>query len=724
MIYKVPQLSLNGVFLPQQDVKIKFTAGAFFNTFNLIVPNDIDDTIKTMSLQNGEISLKIVTYNIQNGIEKEVISNFERLWLLRREKINPYLLNYTLADNRYYLKGKVLNFAYNITLQKNAVGNIPLNMGEPGDLKQDFDIFKKGRYALWSIKDKKDAYTMMEILENELSKLGMPIINNIDNKNSYILENIEVNNQDVYIALNNLLKASRLNLGINNDGIAYIFSLDKEDPRGLFSLLTLQQTQSISSNIIYRADNSRIRPRKTIIKYLKLEECFLVYNKKIYSPGGDVKVDIMANIIDREQREIIQPKIVNGQALWTEEAAKSMRIIGVENVLPLPRPINFDGKEHLAGEWFPLQKYLYYLGISDKDVRENWFAERLSFKLYLLFIKQFGSQTRETLYTQANYIANIIKTHYLQTFIIDPYIMTFIDRIYLKKISIIDNYTGYSPLSSVYSDYTIVPHLRNPRIAKRLENWNTSIVSWNIEEKDPYRSKETIQYLTVLSSNLGIFQIKTQPTVYSPIQDIIPFKLKVGPARALGENINNSIAIPAMLDKCVIDEKFEMLAKIGVVWKAKEENDNTNSYNSEKKYYIIEKEEEKLKAEGNPITKYDPTCLARITLKQFNDDGSIKYDENTLIDKVIIDTIAKGYNDRINQQYRDYLKGKTILAGYVNINLFGNITSVLYEFSIKNGTNTTYETMPYIPYSIDNTIDQKTLNFIHKHLLDTQLKDN
>jgi hypothetical protein len=716
--YKVPKIQIDNIDLPEQEVMIKIEAGSSFNTWTLIANNDIAKIVENQV--HNPCSLTITSYNINGSEQREIISKFDKLWLLRIDRSHPYMVTLIIADNRYSLKGKLLNCAYNVTINKNQIGKLENEINQPSDLKIDFDTFKRGRYALWSVKEDGSPYTMIEIVEKELNKMNIPIISSTEPENSYILENVEINNQEIYSGLNNLLKSARLTMSVTNSGDFYVFSVD-EDRRfegNKNILLDLQSKQSISKDVIYKGNNDRIRPNKINIKMNRFEECFLIYEKEDYSPGNGFFEDIEF----RKEKKEVQQKIVNGKPLWNNQEKDNMRVIALQNVIQLPYTIELGGKKYNQGEFFPIQKFLWYLGLNDKTVCENWFADRLIYIIYTKFLKEQGQETREKLYKYANMVSSAIHSSYLQLFMIDPFVIPYINYFTNRDLVILDNYSRYQTLAPVYADYTIIPHLRNPKIAKRLENWDNSIVNWDIEKEDPYRVQPTVQFFSIVNQDLGVIKIMFPSTIFSPFQEILPFKLKIPPSRAMGQSINNLIALPSMLDKCVISEEYYLLIRASIAWKAKETG-SPEKYNNDKKFHIFSFPENKdLPARGLEYTKFDPTLYAKFSMLRYTKTGEIDLQYDTFVNETITYSMAKSLRHMIKQQYRNYFKGRVLLAGYITMKLFSNINSVTHMFSPTKGTCTMYEANPYIPYTLEQVSDQILINKLHKQLLQSQLQ--
>ena len=100
--------------------------------------------------------------------------------------------------------------------------------------------------------------------------------------------------------------------------------------------------------------------------------------------------------------------------------------------------------------------------------------------------------------------------------------------------------------------------------------------------------------------------------------------------------------------------------------------------------------------------------------------GGLKY---PLVNKPIIESIAKGEAKRVYQQYQDFPDGQCMLGGLVLMNLFANLDRIEIIFSpgvqgqrSGGGLSTTYKFKAVQPFSLEQKVNQDCINYLHRHV--------
>lgn len=709
-----PNIRINNVPILEQNFVWKRTSGVepYFGSFQLSKTQSI--LLGQTDYENAKIKIEI-----EAGFNKGAFLNQEisGLYLIEPKSYSQVVDTWIVTDSRYRLKDQLITCYYNKTVIKNEqnTGTVP-ESGKPSELRQDFDLFSVGRYCPWSVKADGKPYSVFEILQIELTKCGLTVEPLVNTDESYIIENIEFICVDSYRVIASLLEMSRLNMSINFDGSVYVYSIDEYNINDLDWIKDKQLTRSQQCNRVFLQDRRRIRPKKIEIMFEAKEELWVTYQStENFENVGIDPVPIQAK-----------------ESVWDDEDVQMGRVISCENVIPIPTPTTFNGKNYTVGQWVPMHIYLQILGITDLQVREQWFSNRLETQISIDMINKSGGSPLQ--HKDLDYIrlwVGNLKTHYRQSFRIDPYYMNRLASWETRRCAVVDNFSHYSVPSPLFADYSMLGCFRLPSTAKRLTTWNDDMSLWEVNERDPYRLKPTLGSVIAVNAPLGIFKIVYPSTSYSSVLSVYPFSFTSAINMGKG-SFNNTLSLtPEFLAKSTIKESFEMQTIISATWYIDPLIDyyntlgvfgNLTDISEGRRFYTFS-----FPVAGNTsnriVKRLSRAEYARRGVKPRiveQDDQTIVSDEylndGTLVNQGLLENIAKGEMHRLLQQYNDFYEGSVQIFGLVDKKLMANMEEIEYTFNEGTGFNSKISFKPVTPYKLEQKINQDAINFLHRQI--------
>lgn len=622
---------------------------------------------------------------------------FKKIFLLEPKEIDEFTVLWELADVRYLLRGQKLYFLFNATRLKNEFGqgvNVPSN--DPAVLRAPFEQFSKGRYIPDTVKNDGRPFNMLEILEEIVRRISIrnPTINIVQNfqningeDGSYILENIRSDGNDIYSELANLLAKSRLQMGINEEGDLYFYSIDFFDQNPVTNIVTISQRRKDNPSQIYKQELSRIRPRKIRVRFEKMHE--------IIVKATEPEIKEFQEIPERP-REFQEIAPIQDSFIISTSRINNRKIISCVNVIQAPfvpttatRPVN-------VGEFLPIKEYIGFFGLTEEFIRKNWWSDFLTNELSRIIQGGVRTLANEVL---AQKIVAEIKNSYRQIFMIDPHAVDLIDRWDNKKVSIIDNFSAYRPSAPVWADYTIVPRVRSVEIAKTRGLHSQALRVWKVDVEDPNRENPTAGAIRIISQDLGVFKIVYPPSIDNVIDQIIPSGID-NPPQATPAGIT-SLSRFLLTTDSPLSEDFTMESQISVKWKIdpiSKDFDGSERYHDIEFDYNVSPIGDALGPDIDFLSRREP---ARVDL-----DGII-------VNLGILEGIANAEQGRIFNQFIDRFVGKVHLPGFFKeIFLNGNLSSISYICSPQGiWTEVNMEEVP-----LDPTIEQQLPSDIRSYL--------
>jgi hypothetical protein len=689
--WKTPGIYVGGIFVPAQQFSWSLTPGVLPYTNSFTVPQGpINDALLALA---NPVTLKLVVTGGTTGAPDPWQGEFKRIHLLEPKYIDPYHVLWTVADTRWEWRGLKLYFSYNKTRQKNEVGiGTTSPSTDPASLRTPFDTFGVGRYLKHTINTNKP-WNMKEIIELVLEKLFIPLDKAVsDDAGAYILENIEQNGADIYSGLAQLLSSSRLNLGIKTNGEAYVYSTDYFDNAQFAPLLTWQTLPRTSPGILYTQDNSRMRPKKINVRFERKEEIRVVAGTLAEVPA--------------DSPIVISPN----PPVWTQQDIDNWRVIGCENVMPVPLPVTsaISGREFQIGEWIPIFEYIQSLPatLTDAQIRTAFFAEKLERILAKAIAAAQGTNEDEVNEVYTQQIVSAIKAHYRQTYRFDPFFVDRIESWEPKRVAVLDNYWRFSPPSPLFADYCVIPRHRHPSLAKRSALWDVQAYNRIVTTTDPKRQFPTPGTVSVVNGPLGIFRVSYPPPTDMVVKRIIPSALDNPPYTSL-------VAADNLLVKSTLSSAHTLDTVISVVW----HTDRLSDFGGPNKYYHVNLDFTNEGGKGPDLDYLSTTEHARLQVREINTNNTIKQDPDVPVNLGILEAIAKAEAGKLMNQFKDRPSGYLTLAGYHSFKLLGHMRAITYSFSPARGFETVLDMRSQVPDpTLEQQLPQKVIDFLNRHV--------
>lgn len=705
-----PKIYLDNISIPfiDQPLEWKLTAGVKPYITSFLIPTSSWEKLKG---KDNPLSLKI---EIEGGTDKLQVQKleFKNIYLLRPKFIDPFHVRIFLADSRWSWRGMKVFGSWNKTRIQNFKGNVVTTPDtNPASLRKLFDKFKNGRYLSWSVKEDGTPYSIREILENIMGKLGISYINAQEEDYSYMLENIELEGHDIYRAFENLLSLSRMNLGIRRDGSVYVYSIDYIDQSGYGLISQLSSLNYLTPNRLYSQDLKWIRPKYINVLFRRQIETRVIWTEEYIE-----EVDPEDSLEEGEKKKekdisIRRLKVPVDGTVITEDDVKYGRAIGCQNVIQVPYPVKIDSREYSIGEWVSVKKYLEGIGITESGVRAYWFGSRLEGYIAreLAIANGTTAATDITYQKISNLIAAAIKTHYRQTFKIDQYWCDRMKSWGTRRVGVINNFDKYRANSPCYIDHCYVPYVTPSYISKRKSLWSDTLTNWKVSEEDPYRQNGTALTVGVISPPHGIFRIVPPSFIDYQVQKIIPSCITGVDAPSVGVKNYNMASIG-------LDEDFFFETILSVIW----DTDQNGFYDSGAKYYLNPVDFTGYgdgSAKGLDIDLFCRLENARYKVREIDTTGKIKDPASDLINLEVINALALTEATRIFSQFINRVVGYIKVAGWHNLPIFGNIMEIIYHFNRQTGVGTTIDARA-IPIEPTNAqlLDQRHIAFLEQQV--------
>jgi len=680
--WKCPNFNLSGIPLQEGNFVWAITSGVEPYVGKIVVNKDVS---KQISALINPVYINMVLTGGTKGEPEDVSVQFDNLYLIEKRELDEYYDCWFIADCRWLFNGKRLYCYYNKTRTANEknVATPAAGGSDPIQLRQPFDQFASGRYLAWSISSGTKPYTMSEIIQLELQKLGIfPYAGEI--QADYVVENVEYFGVDLYEGLSDLLYRGRLNMAVTPNGEISVYSVDaiNEENAGQF---TGMNAIKMSPGIIYVQDRKWSRPRFINVQFEKLNEIRLVASSSEDLQPGDPLPLPSSKVYNQVDKDSRPPKV-----------------IGCENVIRVPYPV--EGKNYKIGEYVPMWEYLKSINLTEEKVRKLWFSDHL----YRWYAKKTelagtGSFTIENERFSKHIISNI-KAHYRQVYRIEPYWMDRIEFWTDKRVSVIDNYTRTMTPSPLFSDYCLIPNQRCPIFAKRKAIGAIQAYNWDISVKDPYRVKPTPGGLVVLNSSLGVFKVEYPPLIDKVVSDIIPSMVEPVPYPATTSGT-------PLLSQSHLTESFSLDTIISVKWSTAGALDQFDAYD---KFYRVQYGTDGVAPDVVSLCKLE---AARFGVREYNEEGQVIADNIEPVNKSILHALANSETEKVLNPHKNRPYGVVELPGYVGIPVEGHMVGIVYKFDNQDGLTTTVDlrgTPPFVTKEL--MLSPKQLSYLYKQL--------
>jgi len=693
---KTPLVTLGGVDITEQDFWWDTPAGVFPHEQFIVVPvGEINDAIKNL-VNPVDMQLEVEGGMGEFKKERQI---FKRIFIHEPRPMSDFEVQWKISDARYELYGKKLSFAYNVTRITNQKQLLNSNTAEndPAALRKFFDTFSAGRWLSWSVQPSGKVWSVGQIVELEMKKLKIPFDRTGATalKGDYVIENLRMDGEDVYAALEFLLSKARLQLGIRTNGTIYVFSIDAFE-EGKYKFLEQISTQEKTGpGKIYKQDLSRIRPRQCKIRFQRKEE--------VYVKLGEANED--HQYTNQKRREVS----VSAGGKITADMINRRQAIGCVNVIQVPIAITIAGRKYNIGEYAPIKEFIDAVGISDEDVRAKWWLNLLEVELSKRLQANSNIDITDRPEPLAVMICAAIRQHYRQFFMIDPVVFDFIEQWEARRVSVVDNYSRFRPPSPLWADFALVPKVRSLDLAFGRGLNSLGMVNYFVADNDPSRERPTVGTVVMVDHDLGIFRVEYPHVAISgSVDEIIPSCVLNPPDLRLNANIIGRKAFTIDPERTHLHPSFVMETIISVSWLA----DRDGMVNSAKRYFDIDfnfgtADPTFGKCLGPPVEILSTKEFARVDL-----DGNV-------VNRGILDAIASVEKNITMFSFKDRFVGYTTIPGFraEEIGVDGNIKSLMTSLSPSEGAETTIDMLevPSTP-TLEQTLPYQAREFLYRQV--------
>lgn len=687
-----PRITIGDVPIVLQGFSWSLTAGVL--PFMIQIRVDADSSRLLESVRNPTI-IRTEAYGGTQGIPVQTVREFQQVYLVEPKPVDNFHYNWTIADVRFSWRGKKMNYSYNKTRQKNERGiSVGVPPVDPGSIRRQFDTFSVGRYINLSTSDTRSGrpWTMIEIIQQQFFEQGINFSPSTTDSGDYIVENVEAQGVDIYRGLADLLSRARLQLGIRRTGEVYVYSIDFYNEASIQNLFNQQDTIKTRPGRLYREDKKRIRPKLIQVYFEKKEEIRVVGVRS-----------------DGYIREGPLPVPVN-DPVWRRREISNWRVIGAENVMPVPYPILSIVSRRLynIGEYIPIWEYMRSLipEMPEEWIRSYFFASGLENRYARAIESALGVEIERTNDVFAQRITNVLRQHYRKTYQIDPYYMDRIARWEARRVGVIDNFSRYTPPSPLFSNYAVIPTRRHPALARRQALWDSQVYNYIVDDEDPNRRSATVGSINIVNQALGIFTISYPPLIDFVWQRIIHSALDPLPYPSLSQPT-------PLLSETNLSENHTLDTVISVVWYT----DRFSRFGGRAKYFFVNLNYNEQGGEGPDIEYLSRLEYARYQCRELDENGGEIQNPDIPVNQGILQNLAQAEGAKLINQYRDRYSGHLTIAGWPEIELHANMKSVTYSFSPRSGAETSIDMREIPPSpSLEQVLDQNTINYLFRQV--------
>lgn len=697
MVNENPSIKIGGVPILEQNFRWAKTAGVTpYSTF-VDIPISLDfDMRQTKNPVDVEIKFR-GGVGAQN-VNKEKSFTIKKCFLHEPKVVSEFHVRWQLSDSRFLLRGQKCFFNYNEARIKNELGiaspqQLKSNIDTtPAALRAPFDSFARGRYVKPSIKSDNTPFSISEILKIEFAKKGFNVrfpgnISQLD----YVMENIRAEGEDFYSCISSLLAKARMNVFMDFSGNLQIYSVDFFDQNTIQPLIDLGNRQKTEAGQFYMSDKRRERPSKVIVRFEKMVETMISFS------DVDSSLREVGNTTPPDRKDApAETKINNATTVVQAQKLTTIPCINVVQANFIPN--NFLGTYNV-GEYIEIGEYLRMLGFTKDELRRAYFsdlfANRLSQSLLGLGTEQLSL---------ASAIASNVKNSFRQQFMVDPFYLDRIKRWEAKKVTIIDQFSGYRAPSPLFQDYFMAPRAKDIRGARgQITQKQTRSVF--IDQFDPQRTKGTPGTIAIVNPDLGIFRTSYPPTTDSVILEVLP--------SALEDDVNVNPQLGGYLfTQANLSEDHTMETLVSVIWNYDDKDgfDSSNIGNSAGKYHDIEFDF----SQGNAV--FGPSEGPTVTLMCNREYA--RFDRNlNIVNNTIIDAVASAESGKMMNKFRDRFGGFLTVPDWIDFPIIGHMSSIIYSFSPNSGASTSFDatTPPFDP-SIEQSVPENVRQYLYRQL--------
>lgn len=260
---------------------------------------------------------------------------------------------------------------------------------------------------------------------------------------------------------------------------------------------------------------------------------------------------------------------------------------------------------------------------------------------------------------------------------LDPYYRDQIRLWDTRQVSVIDNFSRFSPPTPVWLDYCTVPLTRPFKQATAISLDTKLAINWLVNDYDPRREQAvSAATIEVVDAKLGIFNVRFPQLVDNVVAEIIPSAVDNLPDATI-----SSIAQVWQQSSLRASHTFEAI--ISVVY----DTDRRLDYAGRTKFQVYEYDFSQSIGVGfGPDIEF----LETKEYARLHAQGSFSplVEKETPINQTIISALARAEAAKISWQYKDRVVGLVKLPGLVEFRLDGNVKSVFVTFNEREGLAT------------------------------------
>lgn len=446
---------------------------------------------------------------------------WKRLYLTEPRRVDAFTWSFELADQRVRWHGKRFTWTSNRTWRLNEFGEgVPrqIDPNDPGALRQPFDRYAEFRYLPWS-KNGNAPWTARELLLRVLNELEGGTNRLVEGQdNGVVVERQEWLEEPVERVIAELCNLSRSAVGVLPDGRVHVYRTEEIiDANAVMPM----SRPPIDGGRIFMQDLSRVRPAEVKVRAAKRVETLIV--AVTAQPGSSAPAASGSPVIGPTRSAIPD----EGRCEITEQDYETGRAVACYNVVKLPRDITVGVTTYQRDTWVPMGVFLQAIGISESDVRDQWFSKIFVFEHAVVNAGRGIADPPDPVRMME---ALAILQHYRQSWQIDPYWVQRWESWDTTRASLIDPVTRYALPTPVWSDFCVVPSVFLPAHAKAKRAYRKRAWNYLLDEEPPdgdgakidRTQTYTASALEVQDAQLGVFRVAYPQDLEAVVQEIVP----------------------------------------------------------------------------------------------------------------------------------------------------------------------------------------------------------
>ena len=367
-------------------------------------------------------------------------------------------------------------------------------------------------YAAWSLKDKRTAWTVAQVLEDVLGALGggeiPPAL-----KRTIEIEDLFLNDPGAVALEKALAFAAGYSIRINAEGQAVVF--DTRDRGEIAAIAGAGTPLRAGASFHAVSDRSWQRPSKVRV------------------------------LFDRESE--LRFDYIEGESLWTAERNNPDPPRRLENVLPVPDvSIVVAGKTCSRGTWVNIDDYLAAIAGSESEtagaargplthavIRQSWLSAWDYLVRNLYGVYPSGSDHPVWLRRLA-----AIRKHWRQTFRPLKQWREKLRSLKAYRVAVLVDELGARAPSEAYMDYVARPSraglflsvAKNPDLGRQVSGWAELLANGSPAPAE----------VRVIDEEAGVFEVRLRPDPWGEVEALAPGNVEFLPKRKVTGNLRDA----------------------------------------------------------------------------------------------------------------------------------------------------------------------------------------